>query len=70
MIFSTRRELNMFWTKTYIKTSHISAVNISIKELVYNIQSVQRDQPPSRFSEVNPMGMFKGAYEGYYQTEY
>ena len=27
----------MFWTKSYNKTNHISAVNISIKELGSNI---------------------------------
>jgi len=56
----------MFWTKSYDKTNHISAVNISIKELAYNIESIKKEQPPSRFSETDPLPLFKEAYKKYY----
>ena len=66
MIFCQKRQLNMFWTKSYNKTNHVSAVNISIKELAYNIEAVKKEQPPSRFSETDPSPLFKEAYAKYY----
>ena len=59
----------MFWTKSYNKTNHVSAVNMTIKELAYNIESVKKDQPPSRFSDSDPSPLFREAYEKYYQKK-
>ncbi len=70
MIFCQKRELNVFWTKSYELTNHVSAVNVSIKELAYNIESVKKEQPPSRYSETNPLSLFREAYDKYYLKNY
>lgn len=70
MIYCHKRELNMIWSKKYGKTNYISAINTSFRELVTNIDSVKRDQPPLRFSLVNPFKSFKKAYEEYYKNLY
>ncbi len=52
----------MFWTKSFSKTNHVSAISISVNELAYNIESAKKDQPPVRFSETDPTPLFKEAY--------
>ena len=43
LIYCNKRELNMFWTKMYNLTKHVSCVCISVKELAYNLESAKRD---------------------------